>query len=175
MIPTLFDVILCLQGSGKEERLQAHNACRRWVQLQDRENRVPEYVELSDEEFGKQIIQPLAEMFADILNRDIESGRFDEIMLPCTRITWEPTTKGQILFLCDTIAHFPYSFELISKPLFSSSCWRFHSANSFWPFRSHKRQVFRHNASSDSILPAPPTLIPEVYLLRRWKSLLSPR
>ena len=39
-----------------------------------------EYVELSDEEFDKQIIQPLAEMFVDILNRDIESGRFDEIM-----------------------------------------------------------------------------------------------
>jgi hypothetical protein len=44
------------------------------------ENRVLEYVELSDAEFDKQIIQPLAEMFVDILNRDIESGRFDEIM-----------------------------------------------------------------------------------------------
>ena len=44
------------------------------------EDRVLEYVELSDEEFDKQIIQPLAEMFVDILNRDIKSGRFDEIM-----------------------------------------------------------------------------------------------
>ena len=44
------------------------------------ENRVLEYVELSDEEFDKQIIQPLAEMFVDVLHRDIESGRFDEIM-----------------------------------------------------------------------------------------------
>jgi hypothetical protein len=44
------------------------------------ENRVLEYVELADEEFDKQIIRPLAEMFVDILNRDIESGRFDETM-----------------------------------------------------------------------------------------------
>lgn len=44
------------------------------------ENRVLEYVELTDEEFDKQIIQPLAEMFVDILNRDIKSSRFDEIM-----------------------------------------------------------------------------------------------
>lgn len=48
--------------------------------LKTGESRVLEYVELTDEEYDERIIQPAARMFYDLLKRDIESGRFNEIM-----------------------------------------------------------------------------------------------
>jgi len=35
---------------------------------------------ISDEEYDKQIIEPAARIFYDLLQHDIKSGRFDEIM-----------------------------------------------------------------------------------------------
>jgi len=48
--------------------------------LKTGESRVLEYVELTDKEYDERIIQPAARIFSDLLKRDIESGRFDEIM-----------------------------------------------------------------------------------------------
>jgi hypothetical protein len=48
--------------------------------LKTGESRVLEYVELTDEEYDKQVIQPLAQMCFDLLKHDMKSGRFDEIM-----------------------------------------------------------------------------------------------
>jgi hypothetical protein len=38
------------------------------------------HIQLTDEEYDKQVIQPLARMYFDLLKRDMKSGRFDEIM-----------------------------------------------------------------------------------------------
>ena len=48
--------------------------------LKTGESRVLKYVELTDDEYDKQIIEPAARMFYSLLQRDIASGRFDEIM-----------------------------------------------------------------------------------------------
>lgn len=44
------------------------------------EHCVLEYVELTDEEYDEQVIQPAARIFCNLLKRDIASGRFDEII-----------------------------------------------------------------------------------------------
>jgi len=36
-----------------------------------------EYVSLTDEEYDKQIIQPLAQVFFDLIQHDIESGKLN--------------------------------------------------------------------------------------------------
>lgn len=48
--------------------------------LNTNESRVLKYIELTDEECDKQIIQPVTRIFYDIMKRNMESGRFDEIM-----------------------------------------------------------------------------------------------
>jgi hypothetical protein len=40
------------------------------------ESRVLEYVELTDDKYKKQVIEPLAKIFYEAMKRDIESGKF---------------------------------------------------------------------------------------------------